>query len=75
MIRLRLSLTITTTPFSFLKKFEIDKVANSDSFWVHWFFNVCMRVSYVPNATILLVYIRAIHTYGRCGLVSSVSAQ
>ena len=31
----------------------------SDSFWVRWFFNVCVRVFCAPNATILLVYIAA----------------
>ena len=29
------------------------------SFWVRRLFNVCMRVSYAPNATILLVYTSA----------------
>ena len=29
---------------------------NSDSFWVRRLFNVCVRVFYAPNATILLVY-------------------
>ena len=32
---------------------------NSDSFWVRWLFNVCVRVFCAPNATILLVYIPA----------------
>ena len=32
---------------------------NSDSFWVRRLFNVCVRVSCAPNATILLVYIPA----------------
>ena len=32
---------------------------NSDSFWVHRLFNVCVRVLCAPNATILLVYILA----------------
>ena len=32
---------------------------NSDSFWVCWLFNVCMRDFCAPNATILLVYITA----------------
>ena len=30
---------------------------NSDSFWVPWLFNVCVRVFCALNATILLVYI------------------
>ena len=34
-------------------------VPNSDSFWVCLLFNVCMRVFYAPNVTILLVYIPA----------------
>ena len=32
---------------------------NSDSFWVHRLFNVCVRVFCAPHATILLVYIPA----------------
>ena len=32
---------------------------NSDSFWVHRLFNVCVRIFCTPNATILLVYIAA----------------
>ena len=32
---------------------------NSDSFWVRRLFNVCLRVSCVPNATILLICIPA----------------
>ena len=32
---------------------------NSDSFWVHRLFNVCVRVFCAPNVTILLVYIPA----------------
>ena len=30
---------------------------NNDSFWVRQLFNVCVRVFWVPNATILLVYV------------------
>ena len=33
------------------------KIRN-DSFWVSRLFNVCVRVFYYPNATILLVYIK-----------------
>ena len=33
--------------------------SNSDSFWVHRLFNVCVRVFCAPNATILFVYIPA----------------
>ena len=32
---------------------------NSDSFWVRWFFNVCVRVFCASNVTILFVYILA----------------
>ena len=32
---------------------------NSDSFWVHRLFKVCVRVFCAPNETILLVYIPA----------------
>ena len=32
---------------------------NSDSFWVRWLFNVCVRVFCDPNATFLLIYIPA----------------
>ena len=32
---------------------------NSDSFWVRRLFNVCVRVFFGPNATILIVYISA----------------
>ena len=32
---------------------------NSDSFWVRWLFNLCVRVFCTPNTTILLVYIFA----------------
>ena len=32
---------------------------NSDSFWVRWLFNVCVRVFCAPKATILFVYIPA----------------
>ena len=32
---------------------------NSDSFWVRWLFNLCVRDFCAPNATILLVWIPA----------------
>ena len=58
----RSPLTVTTSLCSFLKKngsiMTLDQSApNSDSFWVHRVFNVCMRVFCAPNSTILLLYI------------------
>lgn len=53
---------ITVTPCSYLKKkwpnyaFKAKSAPNSDSFWEHGFFKVCMQAFRFPNSEIFLAY-------------------
>ena len=56
-------MTVTASPCSKkngpIMPLDQNPLPNSESFWVHRLFYVCVRVFCAPNATILLVYITA----------------